>query len=149
MTQYEVPGLGTRFLRASLLTGWAGAPLPGVFFLFEYLDFISPQWDPTDDSGAVQGYFILGVSSMLAVMFALVACPTVAFLFRRKFSCLRFGGALFFLLAVLSLGAGLVVASGLGDFRLAYAFGPLFLVLTGILTLPFAWLWATLVKNDA
>ena len=149
MHQADVLGPGARFLRASLLTGLAVGALPGVFFLFAYLDFISPQWDPANDSGVVQGYFVLGVSSVLAVMFALVVFPATAFLLRRKFSRLRFVGALFVLLAVFSIGAGLAVASGLGDHRLAFAFGPFFLALASVLTLPFAWLWVTLARNDA
>lgn len=149
MHQAEVPGLGTRFLRASLLTGLAVAALPGVFFLFAYLDFISPQWDPANDSGVVQGYFFLGISSVLAVIFALVAFPITAFLLREKFSRGRFLGALFVFLAVLSMGAGLATASVLDDLRLTYAFGAFFLVLASLLTLPFAWLWVILARNDA
>ena len=60
----------------------------------------------------------------------------------RKFTCI-IG------LAVLSMGAGLVTASALDDLRLTYAFGPLLLVLASILTLPFAWLWVILARNDA
>jgi hypothetical protein len=149
MRQLEVRGLGTRFLRASLLTGLAVSALPGIFFIFAYLDFVSPQWDPANDSGVVQGYWFLGISSALAVIFALVAFPTAAFLLRNKFSRWRFLGTLFVFLAVLSTGASLVTASSLDDLRLTYAFGPLFLVSASILTLPFAWLWVILARNDA
>lgn len=80
MHQTDILGSKPRFLRASLLTGVAAAALPSIFFVFAYVDFISPQWDAANDSGIVQGYFFLGVSSVLAVMFALVAFPAIAFL---------------------------------------------------------------------
>lgn len=149
MHQAEVLGPGSRFLRASLLTALAVAALPGVFFLFAYRDFISPGWGAANDSGVVQGYFFLGVSSALAVVFALFAFPATAFLLRKKFSRLRFVAALFVLLAVLSVAAGLAIAGALGDHRLAYAFGSLLLASASVLTLPFAMLWFTLARNDA
>ncbi len=149
MHQVErLPGRG-RSLRASLLTALAVAAVPGVFFLFAYRAFISPQWDSSDDSGAVQGFFVLGVSSALAVMFALVGFPTAAHLLGEKFTRLRFFGVLLAFLTVLAIGTGLAVAAALGDVRMATAFGLLFLAAAGILCLPFAWLWTHLAKKDA
>jgi len=149
MHQTDLLGSKPRFLRASLLTGAAVAVLPSIFFAFAYIDFISPEWDAANDSGVVQGYFFLGVSSVLAVLFAVVAFPAIALLLRRKFSRTRFVGALIVLLALVSTGVGVMTASALGDFRMASVLASLFLALASLLTLPFAWLWINLAANDA
>jgi hypothetical protein len=149
MHQTDALGGNPRYLRASLITALVVGASPAAFFVLAYLDFTSSQWDSANDSGVVQGYFFLGVSSVLAVTFALVAFPVTAFLLRRSFSSLRFLGALVGVLAALSGTAALVIGSALGDHKLAFAFGPFLLVLAGILTLPFAWLWVKLARNDA
>jgi hypothetical protein len=149
MHHADVLGPRPHFLRASLLTSFAVAALPGVFFLVAYVDFVSPQWDSANDSGVVQGYFFLGVSSLLAVMFALVAFPATAFFLGRNFSKGRFVGALLVLLSVISGGVGLATASALGDYKMGYVFAALFLAVASILAVPFAWLWIKLAVSDA
>lgn len=133
-----------RYLRATLITAIAMALLPALFLWSSYTDYVSSDWGPTDDSGAVQGFIFIGISCILVVGFSSAAYPMAAHLLhaRRELTALRFVKVLTIWLATLSG----VIGFSLGAFSSFFSIGLMFFVIASSLVLPFSVLWLRLAR---
>lgn len=142
------PTPSPRYIKATLITAFAVALLPALFLWSAYADYMSPDWDPSGDSGAVQGFIFIGIASALAVSFASVAFPmTARFLHvRGELTASRFVKVLAVWLAVLSGLTGLAAAGALGSFSGFFSVGLMVFAIAGVLALPSAVLWFKLAQ---
>ncbi|MGA0572873.1 hypothetical protein ACO2Q9_19325 [Variovorax sp. VNK109] len=145
MQSVETP----RYVRATLLTTLAVVALPLVFFSAAYWDYQSAAWDPTDDSGAVQGYAVLFFIAALAVLYVALAFPIVGLALHRanRLVAEPFIRSLGKLLAAISVLAGIILAVAFGDFRIAIPAAFLICYAVAILSWPFAHLWLWIARH--
>lgn len=137
-----------RYFRATLATVLAVAVLPVTFLVFAYLDYQSPNWDPYDDSGAVQGLMTIFLAALLAIGYAAAVFPAAA---RRlhQLHNLRAGPfvkVLALWLVVASALVATVCALLVGDLSLAVPLTFMLFFLSAALCLPFFHFWLWLAK---
>ena len=138
-----------RYLRATATTVAAVAVVPSLLLGSAFLEFGSPAWDSSGDSGATQGLVASCIAAVLATSFAAFAFPSAAYYLysRGRYSDTR----LFWLLAVslsaFSFIAALLASQFLGGSLRQLAFlWAIFFFMAAALTLPFSWLWARLAR---
>lgn len=134
-----------RYLRATLATVLAVAVLPVTFLVFAYLDYQSPNWDPDGDSGAVQGFMVIFLATLLVISYVATAFPAAA---RRlhRLQKLR-AGPFVRVLAVWLIFASAILATAVsllvGGLLLVVPLTFILFCLGAVLCLPFGpfWLW--------
>lgn len=142
------PITSLRYVRATLITVCAVALVPAVFLGIAYSDYRSPNWDPVDDSGAVQGFMFIAAAAALSIAYSGIAFPLAA---RWLHARGRFTGANFIITHAVWLAfASLLAAAGtsllLGEISVLLPFALLLFGLSAMLSLPFTALWLWLAK---
>ena len=137
-----------KYVRATVFTSLAVATLPTAFLVLAYMDYLSPNWDPVGDSGAVQGFMVIFLAAAMAVGYAATAFPAAA---RRLFRVQKLRvGTLLGLLAAWLIVASLVFATAasllVGGLSLLVPLAVIFFVAASVLCLPFTPLWLWLAK---
>ncbi|MCW5604031.1 MAG: hypothetical protein KIT18_05745 [Burkholderiales bacterium] len=142
-----------RYVRATVLTALAVATVPAAFFAIALWEFHSPAWDPTDDSGAVQGFALLGVAAAVAVGGSATVFPLVGrFLLKAgsltTIKFLTYSAACLVLIA-LAISVATVPLLGLSLERFAtlvhiLTVSAILVTVAAALALPFCWLWLRL-----
>jgi hypothetical protein len=148
MRQTNPPSQRSKYARATVLTVAATALVPSLFMYLAYDAYRSPNWDPSGDSGAVQGFFIIFIAFTIAIAFTAAAFPAAAAVLQRqgRFTKSHFFRLLRVWLAILSVIVALVGAWDSGSLFMAIPFGIMLFCFVAILAFPFAHLWLRLAK---
>lgn len=151
MRQHE-PGM--RYIRATVLTAIAVATVPAVFFAIALWEFNSPSWDPTDDTGAAQGFALLGVAAAIAVGASATVFPLVGRSLSKAGSLttikfVAYSAACLLLIAfAISVATAPLLGFNLGRFATLIhilTVSAILVTVASVLALPFCWLWLRLV----
>jgi hypothetical protein len=144
----HLTSISPRYLRATLLTVAAVAVLPTSFLVLAYIDYRSPNWDPEGDSGAVQGYMLIFLVTILATSFTAVSFPAAANRLHRRQSLrpAQFFKVLSVWLGIASVLFAVVVSLLIGGLSFILSLSVLLFVLASVLVLPFSPLWLWLAK---
>lgn len=144
----STPSSAPRYFRATLVTALTVALLPAGLLWLSYSAYMSPNWEPLGDSGAVQGFAFLGVASAVTIGFVVIAFPMAArFLHTRgEFTTVRFIKVLAVWLASLSALFGFSLGGVLGSLTACFTIGLMLFFIVGLLALPFSPLWFKLAQ---